>query len=41
VPFVHEVHAEVPARGFSVPEALKTENFFLISFELHFGQATS
>lgn len=34
-------HAEVPAKGFSVPVAENTENFFLISFELHFGQFIS
>jgi hypothetical protein len=33
--------AEVPARGFSVPEEQKTENFFLTSLELHLGQKTS
>jgi hypothetical protein len=41
---LHEVHpaeAAVPASGFSVPEDEKTENFFLISLELHFGHMTS
>lgn len=33
--------AEVPARGLSVPAAQKTENFFFIFFELHFGQVIS
>ncbi len=31
----------VPARGFSVPVAQKTENFFFTSLESHFGQLTS
>jgi hypothetical protein len=33
--------ADVPARGLSVPVAQKTENFFFIFFELHFGQVIS
>jgi hypothetical protein len=33
--------ADVPARGLSVPEAQKTENFFFIFFELHCGQVIS
>jgi hypothetical protein len=32
---------DVPARGLSVPAAQKTENFFFMSLELHFGQLTS
>jgi len=32
--------AAVPARGFSVPDEQKTENFFFTSLELHFGQST-
>ena len=32
---------DVPARGFSVPVAQKTENFFFTSLELHLGQFTS
>jgi hypothetical protein len=31
---------DVPASGFSVPDALKTENFFFISSESHFGHLT-
>jgi len=31
----------VPANGFSVPDAQKTENFFFTSSELHCGQTTS
>jgi len=31
----------VPASGFSVPAEQNTENFFLISFDLHLGQFTS
>ncbi len=31
---------DVPARGFSVPVALNTENFFFTSLELHLGQLT-
>jgi hypothetical protein len=38
---VQDVHPDVPARGFSVPVALNTENFFLTSFELHLGQFIS
>ncbi len=41
---LHEVHAAealVPAKGFSVPEAQNTENFFFTAFELHLGHATS
>jgi hypothetical protein len=33
--------ADVPARGFSVPVAQKTENFFFTFFELHFEQVIS
>jgi hypothetical protein len=39
--FVQDVQPDVPARGFSVPAAEKTENFFFISLELHFGQVIS
>jgi hypothetical protein len=39
---LHDVQPEdEPARGFSVPVAQKTENFFFTSLELHFGQLTS
>jgi hypothetical protein len=38
---VHAAEEPVPASGFSVPEDEKTENFFLISLELHLGQMTS
>jgi hypothetical protein len=37
---VQDVQPDVPARGFSVPVAAKTENFFFISSESHFGQLT-
>lgn len=33
--------AAVPARGRSVPDAQKTENFFFTVFELHLGHAIS
>ena len=38
---VQLAEAAVPARGFSVPVAQKTENFFFTSLELHLGQLTS
>jgi len=40
---VHEEHPEPPAEvtGFSTPLIPKRENFFLMFFELHFGQETS
>ena len=38
---VQEADAAVPARGLSVPAEQNTENFFLTSFELHFGQVIS
>jgi hypothetical protein len=37
---LHDVQPDVPASGFSVPAAAKTENFFFISCELQFGQLT-
>jgi len=40
--FVQDVQPDdVPAKGFSVPVALNTENFFFTSLELHLGQLTS
>jgi hypothetical protein len=33
--------APAPARGLSVPEEQKTENFFFTFLELHLGQLTS
>ena len=38
---VQEADAAVPAIGLSVPAEQNTENFFLTSFELHFGQVIS
>jgi hypothetical protein len=38
---VQDVQLDVLARGFSVPVAQKTENFFFMSLELHLGQLTS
>lgn len=38
---VQPADAAVPANGFSVPAAQKTENFFFTSLELHLGQFTS
>jgi hypothetical protein len=40
--FVQDVQPDdVPAKGFSVPVPLNTENFFFTSLELHLGQLTS
>lgn len=41
VVLLHDVQPDVLARGFSVPVAQKTENFFFTSLELHLGQMTS
>jgi hypothetical protein len=38
---LHEVQPDVPASGFSVPVAQKTENCFFTFPVPHFGQVTS